>query len=109
MKTSKLTGALLDYWVARADGREVFMSVGRCWADDPIDVYAPSTNWAQGGPLIEKYGLAVVGGNDQYWYSMPSSDEVYVGGGAPSDTPLQALCRAVVRAAFGDEVEDLPG
>lgn len=123
MKTSELTGALLDYWTARAEGvpaveleiREVprtdwkiCVRVGYPMAGR--DMAVPySTSWALAGPLPEKHDLDGVlstgGGQWVVPYMMHGSVADYMSEGS---TPLIAICRAVVRAAFGDEVEDLP-
>lgn len=129
MKTADLTGALLDYWTARAEGvpaaeleirqaarpgdprspdefcvRLMYYRNSEACAGIRIDY---STNWSMGGPLIKKYSL---------WLSDDADVGVFYASKAPhmneaiqeGDTPLIAICRAVVRAAFGDEVEDLP-
>jgi Protein of unknown function (DUF2591) len=129
MQTANLTGALLDYWTARAEGvpadqleiRPVqrpdprtpdSICVRRMPYRDPIigpdEVALPySTSWWLSGPLIDKHGMTVRppercvpweahAWRDSYWYE------------GAGNTPLIAICRAVVRAAFGDEVEDLP-
>lgn len=46
LKTSELTGAALDWAVAKCEG-----AVGM---NDRLAWYTPSTNWAQGGPIIER-------------------------------------------------------
>lgn len=127
IKTSELTGAQLDYWTARAEGipaeqltiRRVQRStayhvVRTDWgtydaAPVRITVVAYSTDWAQGGPLILKTGgvdawcrNGVM--ENTYWQAPPGYD---VPDPSEGDTPLQAICRAVVRAAFGDEVEEV--
>lgn len=61
MKTSELTGALLDFWVAKVHNfTRVELREGICLASLPILVdrvamlpFQPSINWAQGGPIIE--------------------------------------------------------
>jgi hypothetical protein len=52
MKTSELTGAALDWAVAKCEGHgmEYFQVV---------DAYTPSTDWAQGGPIIEREEIAL--------------------------------------------------
>lgn len=60
MKTAELTGAALDWVVAKITNPD-------WWADGYMDgdpraaldmddgtIYSPSTNWAQGGPIIER-------------------------------------------------------
>lgn len=125
MKTSELTGAQLDYWTARAEGipaenlriqpiqrsanthcvrtvRMVMLGPAQSDARDvPAEVLRYSTDWAQGGPLIEEYGLAIEPCPPAWWANEPDSPAVM------GDTPLIAICRAVVRAAFGDEVEEV--
>lgn len=115
IKVSELTGALLDYWMARAEGSTDAMIVR--WPSEQVCLtshhalaampFRPSVQWEHGGPLIEKYGLVVEPSNypdDGIYYA-----QVFRGdeNGSYGDTPLQAICRAVVRAAFGDEVEEV--
>lgn len=89
-----------------------------------------STNWALTGPLIEKHGIAPVPfATDEFDFEpseagaigtvLPTLWGAFIEGeGGPyietylsqadgrGKTPLIAICRAVVRAAFGDEVPD---
>ena len=123
MKVSELTGAQLDYWTARAEGvpaeyltiRQVQRSMdyhvvhaaheGGVLIGNAVVVLRYSTDWAQGGPLIAKYHVDLL---DQWNMGMPAGWKAEtVHGNAYGDTPLQAICRAVVRAAFGDYVEEV--
>lgn len=102
MKTAELTGALLDYWVARAEGLNVYMDGELVEVEDKHEnwrAYYPSTDWAQGGPLIEKYEISV-----DATFAMWAADTGPVSG--EGDTPLVAICRAVVRSVYGDEVPE---
>lgn len=121
MRVSELTGAQLDYWVARAEGipaeqltiRRVQRSTDchvvhqapriKDWRANPTRVLSYSADWAQGGPLIKKHSLVLDRLNIGAWISAPYSTMPWM----PGTTPLQAICRAVVRAAFGDEVEEV--
>lgn len=47
MKTSELTGAALDWAAAKAAGQTYY---GPAWTK-------PSTDWKQGGPIIEREGI----------------------------------------------------
>jgi len=58
MKTSELTGAALDWAVQQCEGAR--KDIDFVWWTD--DHYTPSTNWEQGGPIIERDGI----GLDQY-------------------------------------------
>lgn len=130
MKVSELTGALLDYWVARAEEFPVYECGTESWPGNgaahaegflrPIITvglrgvaagvfiehmgearpYAPSTDWQRGGRLIDKYRFTLAAAPKGQW-AIP-----HVGFALYGDTPLQAICRAVVRAKFGDEVPD---
>lgn len=67
MKTeaSKLTGAALDWAVARLEfpehlGYDLEVWVTPLPCDDPEDFkYQPSTDWSQGGPIIEREDINV--------------------------------------------------
>ena len=66
--------------------------------------FRPSTDWAQGGPLIEKYDVRLNKTTDGKWYA---STDGYIMGGNPignSRSALIALCRAIVAAKLGDVV-----
>jgi hypothetical protein len=66
MKTSELTEAALDWAVAKCEGPN---SVAACYYDeDDLPMcrdeaqhmeWQPSTNWAQGGPIIEREGMGM--------------------------------------------------
>jgi hypothetical protein len=108
MKVSELTGALLDYWVARAEGW-VFDQDDDMWrtadgrAQQLKGHWTPSTYWAQGGPIIERERMSLDGetrhaairvGNGAQWQS------------AYGETLLVAAMRAYVASRFGDDVAD---
>lgn len=113
MKTAELAGALLDYWVARAEGLEalVHAQAGCCievrdenglaeWEE-----FAPSKNWAKCGPLIEKHEIQMNLGTE------PAGILVayYSHDGFQYSADLkEAICRAVVCKEFDDEVPDQP-
>jgi hypothetical protein len=119
MKTSELTGAHLDYWVARAEGvpaeqltlrpvprTDWLICVRQREPSRAFPVQLPkvlnySTDWAQGGPLMAARMVEVLIAPYGRWLAQTALHS------APGDTPLQAICRAVVRAAFGDEVEEV--
>lgn len=122
MKTSELEGALLDYWVARAERLDVRLESHAtnpprpiaCWLvrDGQMDFsqpYSPSTDWAQGGPIIEREGLDITVGMQSatgpkhiVFWSAERDDIVSQFG----KTPLIAAMRAYVASKFGDEVPD---
>lgn len=110
MKTSELTGAALDWAVAKCKGRGIEFDDPRDpWltldgiADQPLHSYTPSTDWAQGGPIIEREGIAVWKPFDKSkgeWkahYSLTQCEQT-------GPTPLIAAMRCFVASKLGDEV-----
>ena len=88
IKTSELEGAALDWAVAKVVGVDV--------SSTSIPIFCPSTNWSQGGPLIERYYIDIESGPWSAYYG---------GQTMHGDSPLIAACRAIVAAKLGDVVE----
>ena len=102
MKTSELTGAALDWAVAKCEGRsepEVVNNFAVAWYTWGNTHY--STNWSQGGPIIEREGLTLTHQADR-WAAQTDADLFAYG-----PTPLIAAMRCYVASKLGDEV-DLP-
>lgn len=67
MKTAELTGVHLDYWVAKAEGhaltsewnQETYVLIGAGTDEDLQRPFQPSTDWVQGGPIMEREGIVV--------------------------------------------------
>jgi len=57
MKTSELTGAALDWAVAKCEGLETWSDCCQILLVGDDEPYHPSTDWAQGGPIIEREGI----------------------------------------------------
>jgi len=132
IKTSELTGAALDWAVAKALGRldkrltpdprpgisaidiglrerDVMVFSYACFDYVP---FAPSFDWAQGGPIIERKEIGTkrnapcsVG---REWEASPSITAEGAGGRfGYGPTPLVAAMRCCVASELGDEV-DIP-
>lgn len=57
---SKLNGARLDLWVAKVRGIEAAIEHNCCYlAGSGDNVYRPSSDWSQAGPIIEKERIAL--------------------------------------------------
>ena len=109
MKTSELTGAALDWAVARCEGIDYMKDDVRFRG-----AYARkySTDWAQGGPIIERermggwYCDAVIEADgtidrDKCYYAEDKDgDHVQTG-----PTPLITYMRCYVASKLGDEIE----
>ncbi len=102
MKTSELTGAALDWAVAKCEDEEVTMVKGQLETRWTENGWKPSTDWAQGGPIIgrEKIGLGhAVSERKPYWFAIGYLVEEC------GPTPLIAAMRCYVASKLGDEVE----
>lgn len=110
MKTSELQGAALDWAVAKAEGKDGDCEVhagnllyGRVTSG--FYHYSPSTDWSQGGPIIEREEIAICPG-----YQWEASMDIEVHGEADcvichGPTPLIAAMRCYVASKLGDEIE----
>jgi hypothetical protein len=115
MKVNELQGAALDWAVAKCEGFESWEVPVCC-----LRVYQhkdgryfqgnswqPSTDWAQGGPIIERERIRLWAMNwDSQWEAdFPQCegprDDIRVAG----PTPLIAAMRCYVASKLGDEVE----
>jgi hypothetical protein len=98
MKTSELTGHALNWAVARCEGGVGKNQLIGTW-------YAPSTNWAQGGPIIEREFITIINAaGDDVWSAYPIADDP-VAHRKSGPTPLIAAMRCYVASKLGDEVE----
>ena len=115
VKTAELVGPALDWAVAMAefweadrpqDGQirkgDVYMLVGpfRLIGLGVDKFYSPSTNWAQGGPLIEQFGLDLWKHEGKFYAFHTRQHNKYC-----ADTVLVAACLAIVAAKLGDVVQ----
>ena len=102
MKTSELTGAALDWAVCKAGGGG--NSIPMFWAGRDRGMFEYSTDWAQGGPIIEREHISVeatrVGGLGDRWMADIQTDCTQF-----ADKPLIAAMRCYVASKLGDEVE----
>lgn len=96
IKTANLTGPALDWAVEQ--------SLGGTWR--PYIKY--STDWAQGGPIIEREGIRLDFHGD-HWDAMMWWDDENVRGEIVrlGPTPLIAAMRCFIASRLGDEV-DIP-
>jgi hypothetical protein len=123
MKTSELTGYALDWAVAKCEGMHVAMSRGGWFVfdsdaysefrndynDSKLQMFRPSTNWSQGGPIIEREVISL----EHLYGAGDAGADVWVAtrieGSAVSEeqgpTPLIAAMRCYVASKLGDEVE----
>lgn len=102
LRTCDLIGAALDWAVAKAVTYVDYHG------------WSPSTDWSQGGPLIEKHHVQTSfngcgfsrSTTGEHWCAYACKDngeELRPSGSGP--TPLIAACRAIVSAHLGDSVD----
>ena len=93
IKTSELQGAALDWAVAKCEGAVYH---GPAWTKY-------STDWAQGGPIIEREWVDLHCVNDSLWEAeCPAPGGLAMQNGP---TPLVAAMRCYVASKLGDDIE----
>ena len=115
MKTSELTGAALDWAVCKAAGLlDAYPNVAKNFAKlhakgTTAKYIFPSTDWSQGGPIIEREGIEIQKGNPLYF---PKGNErgdyyepLWIAGKMHGSTPLIAAMRCYVASKLGDKIE----
>lgn len=112
METSELSGAELDYWVAKAEGLKPtifkYEDNGRahCAVPEPYDFdttyksYSPSTDWSIAGKIIERERISITERLD-HWAADAWRCEIELG-----STALEAAMRAYVKKAFRSQVAE---
>ena len=124
MKTSDLTGASLDWAVAKAQGwvdyPEDSIERGSKWHCDPEKApfgqvmwksnFQPSTDWAQGGVILEREKITV--GYERYgaqggetWDAVKKAFDDTALWLEYGPTPLIAAMRCFCASRLGDEVD----
>lgn len=102
IKTSELTGPALDWAVAKCDYDELAAALIQYPAQAKFyQKISPSTNWAQGGPIIEREMLCVNPDLPKGWMASTNNAESMQFG----PTPLVAAMRCYVAHKMGDEIE----
>lgn len=125
MKTSELTGVALDWAVAKCKYPELVWgsSIGIHHASHQIVIphlpepqcyWNPSTDWSQGGPIIEREGFHRIVRNLSNGYTVSKKLVVLTDDGevirwvhGVGPTPLIAAMRAYVASKLGDTI-DIP-
>jgi hypothetical protein len=116
IKVSEAKGAALDWLVAKCEGLDMYIPA---FAETPwvsirsetgVYLVAFSTDWAQGGPLIEREGISICYDVElaetegrQYWATMYAVDSGE--GRTYGPTPLIAAMRCYVVSKLDGLVE----
>jgi hypothetical protein len=108
MRTNELSGAALDWAVAKCEGLLCFgyRTDGERFAvelsDGEVEGFMPSTDWALGGAIIEREGMQLWKGGTWCASLDQSFNPPEFETGA---TPLIAAMRCYVASKLGDEVQ----
>lgn len=110
IKTAELTGAALDWAVAKCVGSdpEITQYGGTTALRFEHRLYSPSTDWATGGPIIEwrKITLGYLKAGDSIqWEARYFDDAGRFRNCEYAPTPLVAAMRCYVASKLGGEVE----
>lgn len=122
IKTSELIGPALDWAVAKCVGLgklHYIDVVGRIstlktavmvWSmelpgDGHGDKFSPSTDWSQGGPIIERERISVCWEGTLWVGSRYNETEERCWAQTSGPTPLVAAMRCYVASKLGDEVD----
>ena len=107
MRTSELTGAALDWAVAKCEGnvRLQYDSREGLIINNVLGwiPYRPSQAWQQAGPIIEREWISMCCINDSLWEAEINANDYHNRKNGP--TPLIAAMRCYVASKLGDEVE----
>ena len=111
VKVAELSGAALDWAVAKCEsevlGEDLFGLKPIIAAPIFVQNYKPSTDWAQGGPIIEREKISIMEECNGTWMGS-------IGGCTDLDmplyqehgpTPLIATMRCYVTSKLGEEIE----
>ncbi len=96
IKPQDLTGVALDWAVAKCEGLR--FEEWETWGNY-------STDWAQGGPIIEREGISVDRIGGAWTADIADSVGGYIEHTEFGPTPLIAAMRCYVASKLGDEIE----
>jgi len=100
MKTNELAGPALDWAVALCE-------VGPIDIKDIDDPHFYSTDWSEGGPIIEREGINLdnYAKNPKWSAWTPAPDRESGEAQAYGPTPLIAAMRCYVASKLGDDID----
>lgn len=112
MKVSELQGPALDWAVAECEGLQPYTKGAEWWirVTDPRDgsidyceMPQYSTDWSQGGPIIEREEISIERITSALWTATLQSGPAVSEADGP--TPLIAAMRSYVASCLGDEIK----
>ena len=88
--------------VDEATGPSLNWLVMKCEGGSPDRKYTPSSDWAQGGPIIEREGISLI--PNQPWTAELENNDFFIIS-ENGHTPLIAAMRCYVVSKLGEVVE----
>ena len=109
VKTADLIGPALDWAVGEVEGEwldepyHLRHSDNRIWCNNHSYGYCPSTDWEQGGPLIEKHRPDLMASDEREFMACLNNDDRFLEPLIVANGPtyLIAACRAIAAAKLG--------
>lgn len=102
IKTADLIGPALDWAVSKCENEGVTIINGQLETRWTEDGWKPSTDWSQGGPIIEREKISTMWSLNNQWHACTGFSAQ---GHLLGPTPLIAAMRCYVASKLGDEVE----
>ena len=99
MKTSELTGAALDWAVAKCEGKDAIVRAPYKY------LFEPSTDWSRAGPIIERERIGFKYTGKALEFVAWVNGELSTKHDQYGPTPLIAAMRCYVASKLGDDVE----
>jgi hypothetical protein len=114
VKVSELAGALLDMWVAKAEGKDACptdhitsrLHTEYCFTHKKPINQRYSTDWSQGGPIIGRDKITLEPSNDKWYACYGPCDKEPMWVWEEGETALIAAMRCYVISKYGEEVPD---
>lgn len=105
---SELIGAELDYWVGMAEGYKILENGILVDGNEDVvayhEKYKPTTNPAQGWPIIDRYKIGCLfNEKEQCWFASIPKQRITIYEGESS---LIAAMRCYVASVYGEFVGD---
>lgn len=102
VKVAEASGMVLDYMVARCDQPDWTEEDALLWIQNDEYKYHPSTNWSQGGAIIEREKIEILPMfNPEGWSARVAMRSKWL----DAPTPLIAAMRCYAISELGPEVE----
>lgn len=108
IKIADATPRQIDWLVATIEDIGCFPPQHHDWKISQIDgsgLYAPTTNWSQGGPIIEREGIQLRIDVDGRHSGVQWLRHIGYGPRSNGPTPLIAAMRCYVASKLGEEVD----